>query len=256
MLEPVHVGGVTVNSPRSTTRRTSRAACGQATTCRPARGRRDPAGDLARAPRRRAGGSRAGAAPAGALPGCGTATGRRTASSPLPDRDCPGRRWQLCSTSSRAGRWTSTGSARRGLAADGARARAGARGLLSADSRSSSRRSRASRDLRAQGGRLDRGLEGASVRTRAVRGRIEGVGSVTGRNLAQRFRSIDALTGATARQIADTPGIGPIVGTLITSSCGTRSCAPLIEDLRALGSGSRRRGRRRKRAARGPARSC
>ena len=40
---------------------------------------------------------------------------------------------------------------------------------------------------------------------------IEGVGYVTGRNLAQQFRSIDALLAATPEQIAGTPGIGPVV---------------------------------------------
>ena len=44
---------------------------------------------------------------------------------------------------------------------------------------------------------------------------IEGVGYITGRNLAQRFRSIDALLAATPEQIADTPGIGPKVAELI-----------------------------------------
>ena len=35
---------------------------------------------------------------------------------------------------------------------------------------------------------------------------IEGVGYVTGRNLAQHFRTIDALLAATPEQIAETPG--------------------------------------------------
>ncbi len=37
---------------------------------------------------------------------------------------------------------------------------------------------------------------------------IEGVGEVTGRSLAQRFRSIEALLEATPEQLAETPGIG------------------------------------------------
>src|SRR5207245_4999807 len=37
---------------------------------------------------------------------------------------------------------------------------------------------------------------------------IEEVGEVTGRNSAQRVRDIDSLLGATAEQIAQTPGIG------------------------------------------------
>ena len=38
---------------------------------------------------------------------------------------------------------------------------------------------------------------------------LEEVGYVTGRNLAQHFRTIDALTAATPEQIAETPGVGP-----------------------------------------------
>src|SRR5215211_1592253 len=44
---------------------------------------------------------------------------------------------------------------------------------------------------------------------------IEGVGYVTGRNLAQRFRTIDALLAATPEEIAETPGIGPVLAQLI-----------------------------------------
>ena len=35
---------------------------------------------------------------------------------------------------------------------------------------------------------------------------IEGVGYVTGRSLAQRFRTVDALLASTPEQIAETPG--------------------------------------------------
>ena len=38
---------------------------------------------------------------------------------------------------------------------------------------------------------------------------LEEVGYVTGRNLAQQFRTVDALLAATPEQIAATPGIGP-----------------------------------------------
>ncbi len=64
---------------------------------------------------------------------------------------------------------------------------------------------------------------------------IEGIGAVTGRNLAQRFRSIDALMGAGAEQIANTPGIGPIVGQLVHDQLGGEQMRALIEDLRSLG---------------------
>jgi DNA ligase (NAD+) len=64
---------------------------------------------------------------------------------------------------------------------------------------------------------------------------IEGVGAVTGRNLAQRFRSIDALAGASAEEIAETPGIGPKVAALIHEQFQDPQMCELVEDLKALG---------------------
>jgi DNA ligase (NAD+) len=64
---------------------------------------------------------------------------------------------------------------------------------------------------------------------------IEGVGFVTGRNLAQRFRTIDALLAASAEEIAETPGIGPIVAALIADQLADPLMRELIEDLRAQG---------------------
>jgi DNA ligase (NAD+) len=64
---------------------------------------------------------------------------------------------------------------------------------------------------------------------------IEGVGEVTGRNLAQRFRSIDALLAADAEQIAQTPGIGPIVAGLIASQLADPQMREVIAALRAAG---------------------
>jgi DNA ligase (NAD+) len=64
---------------------------------------------------------------------------------------------------------------------------------------------------------------------------IEGVGPVTGRNLAQRFRTIDALLSASVEEIAATPGIGPIVGQLIHDQLRDERLRAVIEDLRALG---------------------
>jgi DNA ligase (NAD+) len=64
---------------------------------------------------------------------------------------------------------------------------------------------------------------------------LEGVGSVTGRNLAQRFRSIDALMAASAEEIQQTPGIGPIVATLIHDQLQAGAMRELIADLRQVG---------------------
>ena len=64
---------------------------------------------------------------------------------------------------------------------------------------------------------------------------IEGVGYVTGRNLAAQFRSVDALLAATPEQIAETPGIGPIVAQLIHDQLADDQMRELLEDLRQLG---------------------
>jgi DNA ligase (NAD+) len=64
---------------------------------------------------------------------------------------------------------------------------------------------------------------------------IEGVGYVTGRNLAAQFRTIDALLAATPEQIAETPGVGPIVAQLIADQLADPKMRDLIADLRELG---------------------
>jgi DNA ligase (NAD+) len=64
---------------------------------------------------------------------------------------------------------------------------------------------------------------------------IEGVGWVTGRKLATQFRSVDALLAATPEQIAATPNIGPIVAQLIHDQLADEKLRALIADLRAAG---------------------
>jgi DNA ligase (NAD+) len=64
---------------------------------------------------------------------------------------------------------------------------------------------------------------------------IEGVGYVTGQKLAAQFRAVDELLGATADQIAETPGVGPVVAALIHSQLAEPKMRELIADLRALG---------------------
>jgi DNA ligase (NAD+) len=61
---------------------------------------------------------------------------------------------------------------------------------------------------------------------------IEGVGYVTGRNLAQHFRTIDALLAATPERIAGTPGIGPVVAQLIADQLADPQLRELIGELR------------------------
>jgi DNA ligase (NAD+) len=64
---------------------------------------------------------------------------------------------------------------------------------------------------------------------------IEEVGEVTGRNLAMRFRNIDALLEASVDEIAETPGIGEKMGSAIRSQLHDERMVVLIEDLRKIG---------------------
>lgn len=64
---------------------------------------------------------------------------------------------------------------------------------------------------------------------------IEEVGEVTGRNLALRFRNIDALLAASAAEIEETPGIGEKMSLLIHSQLHDERMRALVEDLRAQG---------------------
>jgi DNA ligase (NAD+) len=64
---------------------------------------------------------------------------------------------------------------------------------------------------------------------------IEEVGEVTGRNLAQRFRSIDALLAASPEQIAETAGVGEKMAALISTQLADERMRALIEDLRQIG---------------------
>jgi DNA ligase (NAD+) len=64
---------------------------------------------------------------------------------------------------------------------------------------------------------------------------IEEVGEVTGRNLAARFRDIDALLAGTPEEIEQTPGIGEKMATLIHEQLHDERMVALIEDLRLLG---------------------
>jgi len=64
---------------------------------------------------------------------------------------------------------------------------------------------------------------------------IEEVGYVTGRNLAQTFRSVDALLAASPEDIERTPGVGPKMARAIHDQLSDGQMRALIEDLRAEG---------------------
>jgi DNA ligase (NAD+) len=64
---------------------------------------------------------------------------------------------------------------------------------------------------------------------------LEEVGFVTGRNLAQQFRSIDALLAATPEQITETPGVGPKMAETIAAQLADEQMRALIAALRERG---------------------
>ena len=64
---------------------------------------------------------------------------------------------------------------------------------------------------------------------------IEEVGEVTARNLAMRFRNIDALLAATPEEIAETPGIGEKMARTIRDQLDDERMRALISGLRGLG---------------------
>jgi DNA ligase (NAD+) len=64
---------------------------------------------------------------------------------------------------------------------------------------------------------------------------LEEVGEVTGRNLAQQFRSIDMLLAADGEQIEETSGIGPIMARTIRAQLADPQMRALIDDLRGQG---------------------
>ena len=61
---------------------------------------------------------------------------------------------------------------------------------------------------------------------------IEEVGYVTGRNLAQQFRTIDALLKATPEEIEQTQGVGPKMARTIHAQLHDEQMLALIDDLR------------------------
>ena len=64
---------------------------------------------------------------------------------------------------------------------------------------------------------------------------IEEVGYVTGRNLGQQFRTIDALLNATPEEIEQTQGVGPKMARTIHVQLHDERMLALIEDLRGRG---------------------
>jgi DNA ligase (NAD+) len=66
---------------------------------------------------------------------------------------------------------------------------------------------------------------------------IEEVGYVTGRNLAQQFRTLDALLAASPEEIEQTQGVGPKMAASIHAQLADDKMRSLLYELRELGLG-------------------
>ncbi len=151
-----------------------------------------------------------------------------------PNRDCPGRRWQLLKHYVGAMDIDGLGEKQVSLFMDLGRVRtAGDFYRLQAD------------QIAEQSGfgsvSAEKLVAAVEASKRQPFGRvlyalgIEEVGAVTGRNLAQQFRSIDALLGASPEEIEQTPGVGPKMAHTIYDQLHEQQMEALIEDLRSEG---------------------
>ena len=201
---------------------------------RPAGRRRDPAGHLARPRTRSSASARDPPRPPAKCPVCGTPTVKPEGSvfTKCPNRACPERRWQLLAHFVSGGAMDIDGLGEKQVAMlqDA--------GLV----RTAADFYRLTKDqlLELEGvgevsannllGAIEASKEQPFGRVLFAIG-LEGVGYVTGRNLAARFRSMESLLAATAEQIAETPGIGPIVANLIHDQLHDEQMLELIREL-------------------------
>ena len=169
--------------------------------------------------------------PPARCPSCGTATEKRAVFTRCPNRACPDRRWQLLKHFAGAMDVDGLGEKRvRALQDAGlVHTAAGYHRLTKEQLLELEGMGEASAE------KLLRAIAGSRERpfgTVLFAIGIEGVGYVNGRNLAQQFRSIDNLLAASPEQIAETPGIGPVVARLIHDQLHDAQMLALIDDLR------------------------
>jgi DNA ligase (NAD+) len=178
------------------------------------------------------------ARPPAHCPVCGTPTVKEADAvfTKCPNRDCPDRRWQLLKHFVSRGAMDIDGLGEKQVAqlqqaglvrtaADFFRLTADQLEVLEGFGRISAERTVA-KIAAAKDRPLGRVLFGAG---------LEEVGEVTGRNLAQRFRSVDALLAASAEEILDTPGVGPKMAEKIAAQLADPQMRELFADLAAVG---------------------
>ncbi len=175
-------------------------------------------------------------APPAACPVCGTPTVKPEGSvfTKCPNRDCPDRRWQLLKHFSAAMDIDGLGEKQVRLFQELGWVRTAADLYrLTAEQIA---------ELQGFGQTSAHKLTSAIAASRARPfGRllfavgIEEVGYVTGRNLAQQFHSLDALLAASPEEIEATPGVGPKMAILIHEQLADPQMRQLLGELRELG---------------------
>ena len=177
-------------------------------------------------------------APPAACPVCGTATVKPEGSvfTKCPNLVCPGRQWQLLTHFASQGAMDIRGLGEKQVAA------LQAAGLVRTAADFYDLTVEALTALDRVGETSARRLVDAIDRSRArpfarvlYAIGLEEVGFVTGRSLAQRFRTVDALLAASPEDIAQTPGVGPVVAARIHEQLAQPAMRELIARLRAAG---------------------
>ena len=220
MLEPVHVGGVTVSTAtlhneEDLARKDVRV--GDEVVVK-------RAGDVipqvvAPLTQRRKKGERK-PKPPKKCPACGTPTVKPEGAvfTICPNRSgCPGQPSSRSSTSSAAARWTSTGWARSLRCASSRKVIADVADLYELDEKQSPA-SRASARVRRQPGRGDRPLARAAVHPGALRARAPGVGEVNARRWLTTSARSTRCASAEPEQIEEVEGVGSIMAVQIAES--------------------------------------
>jgi DNA ligase (NAD+) len=169
-------------------------------------------------------------------PSCGTGTVKAEGSvfTRCPNRDCPGRRWQLLKHFVGAIDIDGLGEKQVSLFMDLGWVRTAA-DFYRLDAQQIAGRTGFGE---VSAGKLVAGIERSKrqpfARVLYALG-IEEVGYVTARNLAQQFRSVDALLAATPEEIERTPGVGPKMAATIHGQLAEEQLRALIGELGELG---------------------
>ncbi|MEI2701293.1 MAG: NAD-dependent DNA ligase LigA [Baekduia sp.] len=183
--------------------------------------------------------------PPAACPACGTPTLKPEGSvfTMCPNNACPGRQWQLLKHFVSRGamdidglgeeqitdlidaRLISTAADIYRLTAEQLASRRGEKDKITDGKLAAAEKQRAA---------IERSKEQPFGRVLFAIG-LEEVGAVTGRSLAQQFRTIDALLAASPDEIREAPGVGPIMAERIAAQLADPQMRSLIDDLRSLG---------------------